>query len=219
MSFNFFPGGGVAGERLRLMFLKSCAEEGVLSNGNVLPSTAHDEYAMARTAEAMTVALKAVRAVVEPATEAVGQAIETGFRAADGALGAEPNATESGPQGFLEILERTAGHFELQGWLLLPDGPPDVVEVVARAGMVEVADRTERPDLAQGFPDVPNANQGGFAAHLSANSFAPDGAYDFVIRARRGDQVVFLSRILSDSDQPARDEDRPEWRGDGTLYV
>jgi glutamate-1-semialdehyde 2,1-aminomutase len=217
MSFEFYPAGGIAGDRLKRIFLKSCADAGMLTNGNILPTTAHDAAALERTANAVDVGLKAVHGLVEPAGEAVRQAIETGFRAANGAL--DPGPDGSAPAGFLEILERMAGNLALQGWLLLPDGPPDAVEVVARAGEVHQLERVQRLDLEQGFPNVSNAGHGGFSATLPAESFTANGGYDFAIRARRGDRVVFLSRILSTSDQPARDADRPDWRGDGTLYV
>ena len=219
MSFEFYPAGGMAGDRLRRIFLKCCADAGVLTNGNILPTTAHDADALERTASAVDAALQSVQELARPAGKAVRQAIETGFRAANSLLEAESSPANTAPAGSLEILERQVGHLAVQGWLLLPEGPADTVEVVARAGKVDVAQQVPRPDLAQAFPNVANANLGGFTATLPAESFATSGAYDFVIRAQRGDQIVFLSRIVSDSDQPAKDDDRPEWRGDGTLYV
>src|SRR5207302_8963935 len=109
MTFQFAGRHGTGGERLLTLFLQECAARGVLTNGTLLPSYAHDETAVERTLEAFAAALDAIA------------------NAGHGA--AEPRTLAA--HGFLdEMLERDGG-LQVAGWLLADDRCPASVEFVA----------------------------------------------------------------------------------------
>jgi hypothetical protein len=69
------------------------------------------------------------------------------------------------------------------------------VEFVAPAGDRLVADPQQRPDLAEAFPRVEGGENGGYRAVLRHETFAPNGDWDFTIRALRGPDEIFSCRI------------------------
>jgi len=60
MSFAFSPAGGITGMGLQTLFVQECVKRGVLTNGNLLPSYAHDDEAVERSASAFSSALEVV---------------------------------------------------------------------------------------------------------------------------------------------------------------
>jgi glutamate-1-semialdehyde 2,1-aminomutase len=216
MTFDFAPGGGMLGQRIQTAFLKECARAGVLTNGNILPSLAHDEDALRETADAFDAALAAVSRLVRAGTAAVSDAVRVGFHAADPAP--SPNGAE--PAGCFDMATTRGEELLLHGWIVPAGGAPDAIDVIARTGNTHTAAPLARPDVAEALPGVAGAERSGFAAALPASGFAHNGEFDCVLRARRSDETVFLAHIVTRRDGDAVDAVSPRWDAEeGTLYV
>jgi acetylornithine/succinyldiaminopimelate/putrescine aminotransferase len=192
------------------VFALECARRGILTNGNILPSLAHDEDAVRRTEEAFHPALARVEALTGPAREAVGQAFHAGFdRAGGGGLGA----------GCLETARDDGGQLLLRGWLVADGEGPCVVEVLGPRGAVHVAERAVRPDVAQAFPGDPGALHAGFEAMLPASELVAGDRYRYTIRARRGDEVVFECPVAQAPGRSSPEPCAPAVGADGSLQL
>jgi len=188
MSFAFGDDAAVPPERLETVFLRECARNGVLTNGNILPSFAHDQEAIDRTMSAFDEALEATVELLRAGRAAMLEAIRSGV------------ADEDGPGGYLDAAREEGGRLLVRGWLLPKNRAPDAVEFVSSDGRQLLADPVKRPDVAQAFPSADGAEDCGFAAALPAEMFARGDDYDFTLRAREGDEVVFACRILRPQD-------------------
>jgi Aminotransferase class-III len=197
MTFEFGGRQG-GGERLLALFLQECAARGVLTNGTLLPSYAHDETAVERTLEAFAAALDTIA--------------NAGAVAAGRTLAAH---------GFLDAMLERDGGLQVAGWLLVDDRCPDSVEFVAPDGDTLTAERVERPGVARAHPGVPDAAASGYAAFLSRDAFQRNGAWEFDLRARHGGAVVFecsvARRVRPDGAEPALPA--PYDITGGSLYV
>lgn len=100
---------------------------------------------------------------------------------------------------------RTAGHTVLvEGWVLDRNGPAVAVEMVAGGvPFRRVPMNMPRPDLARGFPEVPEAQAGGFRVEVP---LAGTSELEFAVQAVLGDQtrvdigVVRARRRFRESD-------------------
>lgn len=129
---------------------------------------------MRRTEEAFGPALERVEALTGPAREAVGEAVRRGFerwRASPGEAGDLRAAC-------LDTARDDGDQLFLCGWLVTGGDQPCVVEVSGPAGASRVAARAVRPDLAEAFPDAPQALHAGFEVMLPAAEFVADGRYE-----------------------------------------
>ncbi len=210
MSFLFAGGGGLSAESLRDLFLQECLKRGVFTNGNLLPSYAHDDDAIQRTGEALRDAL-AVAA----------EAIREGRLRELHTVGGFPHGPRAhGAQGFLDEVRELEDGLHLRGWMLLGDGAPDGVEVEYADGCSACATSEKRPELARAFPLVPMAEDGGYAVRLPLAAFPPERDCSFEILAFRGERVAFRCRVLRRR-RPAgsNPEEGPYWTGDGILYI
>ena len=205
MTFAFHNDAGIEAEQAQALFLEHCAREGVLTNGNLMPTLAHGDEALARTLGAFERALSAVTEVVREGKRAIGGAMRGGF-AADGI-------------GFLDSVRAEPGHLFACGWMLLDDGPPDVVEAIGRDGARAVAERERRPDLADAHPAIPDAGTGGFRLTLPARDFASDGDYAFTLRGLRGDREVFACRAVRARAGHRAADHHPTRGADGVLRL
>ena len=93
------------------LFLTECLHRGLITNGTLLPSYAHDEDAIARSAEILRQALRAVAAQMERP--------ERVWR-----LPAEPLV-----EGWLESVEWDGDRVTLSGWLLVDGRPADIATI------------------------------------------------------------------------------------------
>jgi glutamate-1-semialdehyde 2,1-aminomutase len=210
MTFDFATAGGIFGSRIQTEFLKACARGGVLTNGNILPSLAHDAEAVAATAEVFDAALGQVAEMVSAGVAAVADTVRVGFVAGGGEAGA----------GALDVVGVDGDNLVVQGWVLPPGGAADAVEVIARTGNTHAAVPVTRADVAAAHPDVAGAEAAGFAATLPASGFAHNGEFDCILRARRSDETVFLARIVSRRNGGAAEAISPRWDAEeGALYV
>jgi len=65
MSFAFSPAGGITAIGLQTLFVQECLKHGVLTNGNLLPSEAHDDEAIAVSKIAFDRALAVLRQAID----------------------------------------------------------------------------------------------------------------------------------------------------------
>jgi glutamate-1-semialdehyde 2,1-aminomutase len=212
MTFQFADAGALDAGRLRSLFVRECARNGVLTTGTLLPSYAHDEHAVEETTRAITSALERVVEAIRTGREALAGAVGAGF---EGDRPAANGAPGGAPAGAIDTVRELPGRLEVSGWLLLEDGPPDSIEVVAPGGATRNVRQVGRPDVADAFPRVPNAAASGFTATLPATVFAPEGPYDFTIRGRRRARTSFRCRIVRSREGSAE----PRLEADGVLYI
>jgi len=214
MTFQFGDAGALDAGRLRTLFVRECAREGILTTGTLLPTYAHNEEAVERTLHAFTPALERVRDAIESGRETLYAGVRAGFDA----VRSNPNgATASLPAATIDRIREQPARLELEGWLLLESGPPDTIEAIA-PGVTRTARRVDRPDVANVFPDVPGAAAAGFALTLPATIFAPEGDYDFTLQAGSRNQTEFRCRIVRSRNGGPSSPGAPRLEG-GVLYV
>jgi glutamate-1-semialdehyde 2,1-aminomutase len=213
LTFRFQEAGGLDPERLRMLFVRECAREGVLTTGTLLPSYAHDERAVERTTEAMTIALERTAEAIRSGHEALYAAVSAGF------VGKGANGAAGVPAGAIEAIRDQPGRLEVSGWLLLSDGAPDSIEFVAPGGEVRRARQIARPDVADAYPKVRDAAGSGYQATLPAAVFATGDAYEFTIRARRRNRTAFRCRVVRSRKAPPTTTGAPRLDADGVLYA
>ncbi len=216
LTFEFAPAGGLDAQRLRSLFVRECARNGVLTTGTLLPSYAHDEQAVERTMTAVREALERLREAIDSGRAALWAAVHGGFVGKPAPANGAPGAV---PGGTIDMIRELPARLEVTGWILLEDGPPDQIEAVATGGEVRSARQVGRPDVAEQFPKVRNAEAGGFSLTLPASVFAPDGDYDFTLRARRRARTAFRCRIVRSREAGPPPAGAPRLGQDGVLYA
>jgi glutamate-1-semialdehyde 2,1-aminomutase len=210
MTFAFHDDAGIEAEQAQAIFLSECAAHGVLTNGNLMPSQAHDDEAVQRTAEVFGIALERVGELMEASREEIGGAVHGGFR--DQPAGGLP-------AGFIDAVRHEEHGLFLCGWMLYEDGPPDAIEAVSATGTTVTAVGERRPDLPDSHPDVPGAETGGFNISLPAGEFSEQGDYEFTLRALKDGREVFALhavRLASEHESPTHRPWRPP---DGVLHL
>ena len=210
LSFVFDQHAGVSHEQASAIFIRECARAGVLTNGTLLPSLAHDDDAIRRTAAAFRSAAGEVAKIAAGGHRVLGDAVRAGF--AD-------EVRDGLPAGYLDSAREEGAGLVLRGWILLADGPPDAVELVAAGGEIVAAEACPRPDIVIAFPAAPGAEGAGFAASLPARKFAPAGDYEFTLRARRGDREVLRCPIVRRRDEHGDPAHQPWLGSDGVLHL
>lgn len=174
MTFVFQDTSRLGADTQRALLVQECLKRGLLTNGNLLASYAHDEAAIERTLRS-----------IDGAFEVLARA-QTDGRA----------QLASCARGFVERVEHDGDELVLSGWMLLDDGAADAIVARAPSGTERVADTLERPDVAQAYASVPGAARSGFALRLSPREFAGGQRFDFVLCARRAGRDAFRCRIL-----------------------
>ncbi len=211
MTFVFQEDGGIPWDSLQALFVQACLERGVFTNGNILPSAAHDAAAVERTLEGF-----------EGALAVVAEAVHGGRRAQEGAGESTSLPRAMISVGYLDELRRQGDELVLSGWALLDGGPADAVEIATPSGESFLARPTERPDIAVAHPDVDRAERAGYAAvlPLAAVREADGDRLVLRLRLRRGTRVAFLCRVIVESPPDASDAwPGPHWTGDGFQVV
>jgi hypothetical protein len=200
MTFWFTETGGRDVESQRTLFLQECLKNGILTNGNILPSFAHDAHAVERSAEGLRNALVVLARALQ---------------ADDRDPAPELRACVS--SGFVEHCREEQGHLLVVGWMLLEDCAPDSIEILAPDGSVQQVEGCERTDLKEAFPAIHEAQRGGYWAALPEARFVRAGEWRFRLRARRGGRIAF------ECDARRRLRDVPSfdlrWTGDGVLRL
>jgi len=210
MSVLFGGAGRLSAESLRDLFLQECLKRGVFTNGNFLPSYAHDRAEVAET-------LVGVRG----ALTVVAESIHADRATVVLPVGGFPHGPRAHiAQGFIEKMEDDGAGLRVAGWMLLQERAPDAIELVTEDGRARRAERVRRPDIAAAFPNLAGAEEAGFEARLESSIREPGASWKFAILARRGEQVAFRCHVV----RQVRDETperafEPLWLGGGVLYV
>jgi len=158
------------------LFVQHCLERGVITNGLILPTAAHDDQAIDTTIQAAREALKIIRL------------------AADGRTATLPPPFGPSTVGFLDSADIVNGDLHVMGWILPLGAPPDSVELIDSAGRTAQASLGLRDDVAQAYPSIPGANRSGFFVTIPVDS-SPFGA-TWTLRAWRAGRLVYRGRLV-----------------------
>jgi glutamate-1-semialdehyde 2,1-aminomutase len=159
------------------LFVQGCLERGIVTNGLIFPTAAHDSDAIEATIRAAQEALRIVR------------------NAAEGRASALPPPFGPSTIGFLDSAEVADGELQISGWILPQGGPPDSVELVDSQGRTAEASIGSRPDVARAQPSIAGAHRCGWSVKIPVDS-AEAGA-TWTLRARRGGRIVFRGRLVA----------------------
>jgi hypothetical protein len=106
------------------------------------------------------------------------------------------SATGSGiADGYLEVVFQEKNSLRINGWILLRDGAPDLIEIVGLNGDSVTATTCHRADIAQSFPHLKSAINSGFKVTLPDDLFWQKDRYQFSIVAKRAGRVAFRCRV------------------------
>jgi glutamate-1-semialdehyde 2,1-aminomutase len=158
------------------LFVQGCLERGIITNGLILPTAAHDNQAIDATIRAAQEALRIIRL------------------AADGNREVIPPPFGPSTIGFLHSAEIVDGVLQLTGWILPLEGPPDSVELVDSTGTTAEATLGPWPGVAQAYPSIPNAERSGWSVKIPVKTSGPA---TWTLRAWRGGKLVYRGRIVS----------------------
>jgi hypothetical protein len=212
MTLALHDHGLIMREDLTAIFILESARQGVLTNGMLLPSYAHDEDSLDRTADAFSAAFELIARLTSEADEAMRAAMRQGFVSRNGA-GGEAQL----PDGCIDLMRAEGNHMTVVGWMLLEDGWPDLVEFVGAAGGRVVAEPVFRGDLEAAYPQIEGCANSGFRADLPRWMFAAQGDWDFTMLAKRGAETVFSCRVQR-KDPWTPGDGSPRW-SDGVLRI
>jgi glutamate-1-semialdehyde 2,1-aminomutase len=210
MAVIFDATGCMSAADLRTCFLLQCAANGVLTNGVLFPSYAHDEEAVDRTLEAFGRSLDTLAEVIERSRVAMREAVQAGFTE----TGAADAAAAGLPSGSFDCMDFTPGKLELAGWILGRQGAPDSVEVIGPNGQTFTTRPSPRPDLAKAFPDVADAATAGYQVRLPTSALAANGGHEFTVVAKRGGETLFNCRIVRGENSSSAALPDPRWTGE-----
>lgn len=204
MSFAFEPRFGLDWEDIRSMFLQACLRHGLLTNGTLLASYAHDDAAVAATKEALDAALLDVRAQVGD------QAVMRRHRRVGGSPHGPRRWEATGAVEEIAVDGRTV---TLRGWLLVGDERPASVHVVAADGSASdrrgwrPRRRARRADTAEGFE-----------VHVDRAACSTGDGLELTLVATTEAGEEYRCRVLL-SDPDAMSAGGPFPLGDGVLYL
>jgi hypothetical protein len=203
MTLAFDVDGGIDPDRLRNLFVRECARNGLITNGTLLATNAHDDEAVERSLDTLVTALKAVKEHIASGRKAIQQAVEA-----------------TGCFGSIDMISEEETALRIVGWLLLPDGPADSIDIVASDGQSQPLTPSKRLDLGAAFPNIPRAEQGGYSTYLPAATFARNGTYEFTIRGQRDGECIFSCHIVRRSDHAGASDPRALYDSEKrTLYL
>jgi glutamate-1-semialdehyde 2,1-aminomutase len=169
--------GKLSGRAALGLFVQGCLDRGIVTNGLVFPTAAHDAAAVDETVRAAREALRIVRL------------------ASEGKTGELPPPFGPASLGFLDAAEIAGGELRVYGWLLPRGGPPDSVELIDSSGHTAVAARFERPDVARAHPGIRGAKSCGWWASIPVEGDAAGATW--TLRARRGGRIAFRCRLVA----------------------
>ena len=159
------------------LFVQGCLDRGIVTNGLIFPTPAHDRDAVEATIRAAREALRVVRFAAEGRTSTL------------------PPPFGPSTVGFLDSAEIDGGELRIVGWILPRGGPPDAVELVDSRGRSAEAVLWRRADVARAHPSVRGAERCGWSATIPCDS---DGSGDtWTLRARRAGKIVYRGRLVA----------------------
>lgn len=149
MTFAFPAFGPYPSDYLLGVFITECLERGVITNGTMLASYAHDDDAMARTIEAVNGALESL------ADATVKQKVPVWT------LPGVPPV-----DGYVEDVNPDGELLRIRGWVLINSEAADEIACQLPDGMEAAVDQTSRGDVAAVFPNSRNALLCGFSVNV-----------------------------------------------------
>ncbi len=159
------------------LFVQGCLDRGIVTNGLIFPTAAHDGEAVDSTIHAAREALRIVGL------------------AAHGQTSTLPPPFGPSTIGFLDSAEVVEGDLRLVGWILPHGGPPDSVELVDSEGGAVPATIASRPDVAAVYPSIAGASECGWSVTVPMG--ARTSGATWTLRAWRDGRVVFRGRIVA----------------------
>lgn len=207
MTFVFHDEPGLSWQDARAFFLQECLLLGVMTNGNLLPSYAHDDESVEQTLAVFESALAILSGFKT-------RACEDSVAVTGGSMN-EIRAIHA--DGFVEVLKSDSNQLDIAGWLLLKSGNANSIQFVSGVSdRVVQAKPIQREDLAQAFPNHREAEWAGFEVQLPANDFSTEGYYRFTIDASIDGQSAFRCLVNCQSEV----EYVGPWSiADGVLYL
>ncbi len=158
------------------LFVQHCLERGIITNGLILPTAAHDTEAIDATIEAAQEALRIVRL------------------AANGKTKSLPPPFGPSTIGFVDSATIADGALQLMGWLLPLGGAADSIELIDSAGRTAQAAIGPWPGVAQAYPSIPGADRAGWSVRIAAE---PRPGATWTLRAWRAGRLVFRGRLVA----------------------
>lgn len=204
MTFVFQPQGHLNWDQLRSMFVLKCLENRVLTNGNVMVSYAHDECAIERTLVAYEVGLKYLR-------QQLDQNAEQG-RGNDFAH----DASSIQIRGCVDTIDSNESELKMSGWCIVDGSVPSEVRAELLDGQHVQAAVNLRPDLANAFPDVVDAEQAGFSLSLPRRKLDEPRRFRIVVTV--GDIERYYCLVVEES-VAMNPLQKPLWFRDGILVI
>jgi glutamate-1-semialdehyde aminotransferase len=159
------------------LFVQQCLERGIITNGLILPTAAHDGEAIDATIRAAREALRIVRL------------------AAEGRSATLPPPFGPSTIGFLDWARTEGGELEIVGWILPLGGPPDSVELIDSQGRTTVATMGLRADVAKAYPRISGANRCGWSVRIPIDGDI--AGVTWTLRARRAGRLVYRGRLVA----------------------
>ena len=159
------------------LFVQGCLERGIVTNGLIFPTAAHDVDAIEATIRAAREALRIVRLAAEGRTSTL------------------PPPFGPATIGFLDSAEIHDGELRVAGWILPLGGPPDSVELVDSRSQTAEAEIGSRPDVARAYPSIAGADWCGWSVKIPAGAAEPGATW--TLRARRAGRIVYRGRLVA----------------------
>lgn len=207
MTIGFESRGDTPWEHIRWLFLQECLRHGLITNGTLLASYAHDEEALDETMACMESALRAVEARVS------GRSTAAPLHPTGGSPFG-PRAFDA--TGFIEHLALDGADLRMQGWLQLGGKPPASVAIEAPDTSVEQLALVHRPDI-RSFGSGPSTY--GFVADVRAATFTTEVGHELTIVATGVDGSVFRCPVVLSSVAGRTSWDGPFPLADGVLHL
>lgn len=166
-------------DRQRALLVQECLKRGLMTNGNMLLSFAHDAKALERALHAF-----------DGAFDVLALAQKTGRVELD-----------SCARGFIESVIEEPDALVLAGWCLLDDGAPDAIVARLSDGSERRAEVFSRPDVEAAYPTTPRASSAGFSLRIPWDA---NGSAAFLLCLQRGETTRFRCHVTRERGTPLR---------------
>lgn len=203
MTISFAPQGSTSIGEIRAAFLQECLRHGVMTNGTLLASYAHDPQAVDESLERMGDALGAVRARLDAGDG-------TGHRPTGGSPFG-PRVLEA--SGFLEQAEVRDGELRLSGWIALSGRAPRQITVTVPDG------RVVRPDVTRADDDRHGGEHARFTLTVPSDDVVTAHGHEITLHAASTDGSTYSCPVVLTEVGPDASPGGPYPLVDGVLYL
>ena len=197
MAFRFAAQNGRHPKELKSIFILECLKHGILTNGNILPTFAHDRAAIDQSMEVFSKAILKVRDAFESSSNVTSKT----------ALPHDASSLKvKGVLGGVKYLSQRTVFF---GWLFVDGQAADRLEFELEDGSKITAQRVSRADLDENFPNILNARSAGFRCEIE-NTGESKRHRRVVLVATVGGVERFHCLIVDDSQPDESSSDQPK---------